>query len=134
MPQSPSIELLERLETRRLFAAAPVVINGTPAKDFIQIDLSGSNYVVTKNGAPTNFAVADVKSFTILLGDGDDTVIIGAGVVGCYADGGLGNDKMVGGDGPDTMLGAAGKDQMYGGGGNDKLNGAGGNDKVLGEA
>jgi Ca2+-binding RTX toxin-like protein len=131
MRECPAIEVLEQ---RRLLAAAPVTVTGTAAKDVIQIDLSGSNYVVTLNGTPTTYAVANVSTFTILCGDGDDIVLIGTGVVGSYVDGGLGNDKIVGGDGPDTVLGAAGKDQIYGGGGNDRINGAGGNDKVLGEA
>jgi Ca2+-binding RTX toxin-like protein len=131
---SDSLELLEALEPRRLFAAAPVTINGTAGKDYITVATTTDlHVVVTVNGTPTDYPEG-TPGFVILCGDGDDTLVVSPGTLGIYADGGLGNDKMVGGDGPDTFLGAAGKDQIYGGGGNDKLNGAGGNDKVLGEA
>ena len=123
--------LVELLESRRLLAA--VTVSGTAGKDYITVATATDlHVVVTVNGAPHD--LPEASNPVILCGDGDDTLIVSPGTIGIYADGGLGNDKMVGGDGPDTMLGAAGKDQMYGGGGNDKLNGAGGNDKVLGEA
>ena len=125
--------MIDLLEPRRLLAAAPVNVTGTAAKDVIQIDVGIDSYFVTVNGVRSDYPALNVSTFIISAGDGDDIVLIGAGVVGVYADGGNGNDKIVGGDGPDTFLGAAGKDQIYGGGGNDRINGAGGNDKVFGE-
>ena len=127
------LPIAEPLEPRRLFAAAPVNINGTAGKDAIFVDPSGANYIVTINGTPTTYAAANVSVFVIRAGDGDDGVVIRI-PLGCYVDGGNGNDGIIGGDGADTILGAAGKDNILGGLGNDRLNGAGGNDKVLGEA
>ena len=128
-------DTFEPLEPRRLFAAAPLTVNGTAGVDVIEIAQGTGVYVVTVNGVPNQYPVADVSAINVFCGDGDDIVLIAANfALGAYADGGNGNDKMQGGDGPDTFLGAAGKDQLYGGAGNDRINGSGGNDKVLGEA
>ncbi|MEA2735937.1 MAG: hypothetical protein QOE14_2388 [Humisphaera sp.] len=127
--------VVDSLEARRLFAAAPLAVNGTAGNDIIQISLSGSNYVVIVNGSSAQHAVANVSAINVFAGDGDDIVVAAPGfALGFYTDGGNGNDRVVGGDGPDTFLGAAGKDQLYGGSGNDRINGAGGNDKVIGDA
>ena len=126
---------LDALEPRRLFAAAPLVINGTAGADIIEIAQTATAYVVTVNGVAKQHPIANVSNIDVKCGDGDD-ILIGSPelILGFYADGGNGNDRMIGGQGPDTMGGAAGKDVLYGGLGNDRLNGAGGNDKVLGEA
>ena len=125
---------VDLLEARRLFAAAPVNVNGTAGNDVIEVAQLATAYVVTVNGVSTQHALADVGAINVFCGDGDDIVLFAANfTLGGYADGGNGNDRFVGGDGPDTFLGAAGKDVLYGGLGNDRINGAGGNDKVLGE-
>ena len=126
---------VDSLEARRLFAAAPLVINGTAGNDVIELGQTATAYVVTLNGVATQHAIADVSKIDVKCGDGDDIVVASPALtLGFYADGGNGNDRMIGSQAADTMLGAAGKDQLYGGLGNDRLNGAGGNDKVLGEA
>jgi Ca2+-binding RTX toxin-like protein len=130
-----SAPIINSLEPRRLFAAAPLVINGTAGNDVIELAQTATAYVVTVNGVANQHPIANVSKIDIKCGDGDDIVVASATMqLGFYADGGNGNDRMIGGQGPDTILGAAGKDQIYGGLGNDRLNGAGGNDKVLGEA
>ena len=129
------IRFVDALELRRLFAAAPFVVNGGAGNDVVSISQTASAYVVTLNGNTTTHAIADVSAINVFASDGDDIVVFDASfTLGGYVDGGLGNDKIVGGNGPDTLLGAAGKDQIYGGLGNDRINGAGGNDKVIGEA
>jgi Ca2+-binding RTX toxin-like protein len=125
---------VQPLEARRLFAAAPVNINGTDARDFIVVSTTASTVTVTVNDVPQTFAQADVSALNIFAGGGDDIVIATGATFGFYLDCGDGDDKVLGGDGPDTILGGAQKDQIYGGLGNDRLNGSGGNDKVLGEA
>ena len=133
MPIPPAA--IDPLEPRRLFAAAPVNVNGTAGNDVITVAQGSTAYVITVNGTPQQHALADVSAINVFASDGDDTVVFDASLtLGSYADLGIGNDKFVGGSGPDTVLGAAGKDQIYGGLGNDRLNGAGGNDKVIGEA
>jgi Ca2+-binding RTX toxin-like protein len=128
-------EFVDLLEPRRLFAAGPLVINGSALNDVIEINQTATAYVRTINGVAQTHPFANVNKIDIHGGDGDDIVIASATLtLGFYADGGNGNDRMIGGQGPDTFLGAAGKDVLYGGLGNDRLNGAGGNDKVLGEA
>jgi Ca2+-binding RTX toxin-like protein len=126
--------VMDPLEARRLFAAAPLVINGTAGHDFIELTQTATHYVVTLNGVATSHAFADVSNIDVKCGDGDDVIVATSLQLGFYADGGNGNDALIGGHGADTFLGAAGKDVLYGGPNNDRLNGAGGNDKVLGEA
>jgi Ca2+-binding RTX toxin-like protein len=127
--------MFDPLEPRRLFAAAPVNVNGTAGNDVITVAQGSTAYVITVNGTPQQHALADVSAINVFASDGADTVVFDASLtLGAYCDLGIGNDKFVGGSGPDTVLGAAGKDQIYGGLGNDRLNGAGGNDKVIGEA
>ena len=131
--RSNAAPCVDSLEPRRLFAAAPLVVNGTAGADLIELGQTATAYVVTVNGAATTHVFANVSNIDVKCGDGDDIVIASTLMLGFYADGGNGNDRMIGSQGPDTMLGAAGKDVLYGGLGNDRLNGAGGNDKVLGE-
>lgn len=127
--------VVDALESRRLFAAAPLVIEGTAGADLIHLAQDAGGYVVTLNGVVTHHPFADVSKIDVKCGDGDDAVIAQPTLMlGFYADGGNGNDALIGGNGADTFLGAAGKDVLYGGPNNDRLNGAGGNDKVLGEA
>lgn len=134
-PVRRTAPLIDTLEARRLFAAAPLVINGTAGHDVIEIGQSATAYVVTVNGVASAHVLADVSNINVHCGDGDDVVIAAPTLLlGFYADGGNGNDALIGGEGADTFLGAAGKDVLYGGPNNDRLNGAGGNDKVLGEA
>ena len=124
---------LDALEPRRLFAAVPLVINGTGSHDRIELTQNATAYVVTVNGVASTHVFADVSNIDVKCGDGDDVVLATTLVLGFYADGGNGNDAILGGHGADTFLGAAGKDVLYGGPNNDRLNGAGGNDKVIGE-
>ncbi len=126
--------VLDPLEARRLFAAAPLVVNGTAGNDRIDLAQTATHYIVTVNGTANAHLFADVSNIDVKMGDGDDVLIATALILGFYADGGNGNDAMIGGHGADTFLGAAGKDVLYGGPNNDRINGAGGNDKVLGEA
>ena len=128
-------DFVDPLEPRRLFAAGPLVINGSALRDIIEIGQTATAYVITINGVAQTHPFANVNKIDVHGGDGDDVIVASATLtLGFYADGGNGNDKMVGGQGADTFLGAAGKDQLYGGLNNDRLNGAGGNDKVIGEA
>jgi Ca2+-binding RTX toxin-like protein len=124
---------VECLESRRLFAAAPVNIVGTAARDVIIVSTTTTTLTVRVNGVAQSHKLTDVSALTIACGGGDDIVVGTGATLGFYVDGGDGNDKIVGGDGADTVLGAAGKDQIYGAGGNDRLNGSGGNDKIFGE-
>src|SRR5262245_53046916 len=109
---SPSSQV-ESLESRRLFATF-IEVSGTAAVDVVEIAATPTGVSVTHNGVKTNYNSEDFVGINVFCDDGDDIVIVGAGVMGIYADGGNGNDRIVGGEGPDTFLGAAGKDQLYG--------------------
>ena len=74
------------------------------------------------------------RNWRIAAGGGDDTVVLGAGVIGARIDGGAGNDRLYGGDGTDLILGGKGNDRPYGRGGNDRLLGQDGDDLMDGGA
>jgi Ca2+-binding RTX toxin-like protein len=114
--------------------AGIIPVLGTSGNDTIVIAKGGSHYTVTLNKVTKTYDVAKVVGFAVAMGAGNDALLVGDGVVNCYADGGLGDDKMIGNNGNENFLGGAGKDILRGGLGNDRLNGAGGNDKVYGEA
>ena len=91
----------------------------------------------------------DMRSYTVVLGGGDDSALLGAGndsVAGGFGNdtifggaggdallGDSGNDAIDGGLGNDALLGGAGSDSLFGGGGNDRLAGGDGNDVLWGD-
>ena len=109
-----------------------LVVEGTAGGDEISVTASGGAYVVKRNGVTLTFAAGDVDSIQVFPGEGDDSVTIGAGVIGVYVSAAGGNDLLVGGEGNDSLTGGSGKDRIYGNGGDDRLNGAGGHDRVWG--
>ena len=125
---------MEALEARKLLSAAPLLIQGTAGDDVISVGLQGSDYVVTLNGTPTNYLVADVQSLTIYSLDGNDTITLDASVMAATIDGGYGDDNITGGGGADFIRGDGDDDTIIGGGGNDTIMGNTGNDDINGSA
>lgn len=66
------------------------------------------------------FEAANMESFSLNLGAGNDRAVLGAG-----------NDRIVGGTGRDTLNGGAGDDVLIGGKGADRFVGGDGADKVI---
>jgi Ca2+-binding RTX toxin-like protein len=111
-----------------------LVVVGGPSPDSISVTLLKHVFTVTRTGAALAFASAGITGIQISGNDGNDSITIGAGVLGVYVDAGAGDDFIQGGDFNDTITGGAGKDKVYGGGGDDRLNGNGGHDKLYGES
>lgn len=126
-------------------------VKGSIYNDLIQLDRVGAKVRVMVNGKAASFALAKVRSIRIEGGDGDDAIVINAGVRGGAVYGGDGNDTILGGnghdrlygqDGDDTLDGRVGHDRVYGGRGHDSLfggdppaganGGSDGNDSLLG--
>jgi Ca2+-binding RTX toxin-like protein len=117
-------------------------ITGTPRADRFTLSVKGSKLRFSDGVTVQQFPVSAVKSISVSLGDGDDTLAIGHGVTRVSADGGRGRDRISGGDGNDTLTGGDGNDvleggdgsdALYGGRGNDQLAGGAGSDKLLGQ-
>ena len=53
---------------------------------------------ISLNGSVSYYWIGHVASLSIAALGGDDVVTIGAGVMGCTIDGGLGNDSITGGE------------------------------------
>ncbi|HEX3358812.1 MAG TPA: CAP domain-containing protein [Tepidisphaeraceae bacterium] len=109
-------------------------IVGTPGNDTIDLSIDGNgNLIATRNGVKQTVGVAAaMKAINVSLGDGNDTLTVGHGVIGVFAEGGLGNDSLTGGDGNDTLTGGGGKDLLVGGAGDDRLSGLTSPDRLLG--
>lgn len=148
--------VLENLEGRTLFAAAPPVVTavldpatavvnvtGTRKADTIQIAAGAGQLTVSSNGAVVGtFDLAGLAGCAVNALSGHDTVVVDAGVTlpttllgGNGKDsltGGLGADALDGGNGRDSLLGGAGNDVLAGGNGRDVLDGGDGNDNLSG--
>lgn len=110
-----------------------LLIRGSITADIISVIRTGNDYTVSRNGSAMNFPAGDVTSIEIYGYDGNDTITVGAGVIGTYINGGIGNDLLRGGDDRDTLAGAAGKDTIYGGAGDDVISGHQSPDRLYGE-
>src|SRR5262249_41905438 len=109
-----------------------LAITGTAGADRIDLRTFGNETLVTLNDQEMWLLTGDFDKIEINAGDGDDLITIGHGVMGCFINGGNGNDTIVGGDFADTINGNAGKDRIDGGLGDDRLAGNGGNDAITG--
>jgi len=111
-----------------------LIVRGTFDDDTISVTASGANIVATVNGATKSFAKTDVLRITVQALSGNDTVTIGAGIIGTYISGGEGDDSLFGGAENDRIDGGEGNDSIKGNAGDDSLTGADGNDTVYGQA
>lgn len=141
---------LENLESRTLFAAAPLVataaldgsnlvVVGTKKPDDIHVRLSADslNVEVLHNGNPiATHAVGAVLTVTVDAGKGHDNVHVDANVqVNTNLTGGVGNDTLVGSMlGTNILVGGAGKDNLTGGNLGDMLDGGNAGDILTGGA
>ena len=151
-----TLPVLENLEGRALFAAAPpvvtavldaatssVVVTGTRRSDNISVALNGGQLEVLSAGVlVAGFPMAGLLGVSVSGLSGHDTVAVDAAVTlpttllgGNGKDnltGGSGVDTIDGGNGKDVLAGAAGDDVLTGGNGRDVLDGGEGNDALSG--
>ena len=112
-----------------------LIVQGTTAGDSIVITKNSTSYTITRNATSMTLNGSGVTGIDVYGHDGNDYVLIGAGVtVGAYVDAGPGEDVIQGGEGPDTITAGGGKDRAYGGNGDDRVAGNGGHDRLFGEA
>ncbi|KMO11849.1 tandem-95 repeat protein, partial [Methylobacterium platani] len=80
----------------------------------------------------TVWNAAELRTLSLLGGDGDDAVTGSAGAD--RLEGGAGDDTLAGFEGDDVLLGGEGRDRLQGGGGADRLVGGRGDDTLSGGA
>ena len=128
--------------SQTLDAAGLLLVNGTAADDNIEFAIDVDDVVVSRNGAETRFALADVSELEVRTFGGDDTIRNNTDI-DMFADAGLGDDFVVGGSGDDHLLGQGGEDSLFGNDGRDVLeggadedylSGGNGNDRLLSES
>jgi Ca2+-binding RTX toxin-like protein len=106
--------------------------NGTSGNDRIYATTNGTSVAITRDDFTQILSLTGVRGMVIDGGAGDDSLVLGSGVMGSVLLGGDGNDTLIGADNNDSIIGGTGKDRLYGGGGDDRLSGAGGNDFLEG--
>jgi hypothetical protein len=112
-----------------------LVVNGTAGDDRLDLSLTGQTLTVkVNNTAPYTFDYRKVKRVFVSALEGNDSVSVGAGIMGAVIDGGIGNDTLSGGAGADTINGHVGNDVLLGNAGEDWLTGGAGFDTVNGGA
>ena len=154
--RSSNRPVLENLEGRTLFAAAPpvvtavldaatssVVVTGTRQSDNISVVMNAGQLQVLSAGVSVgNFPLTGLLGLSVSGSNGHDTVLVDAGVTlpttllgGNGRDsltGGSGLDLLDGGNGADLLAGGLGNDRLLGGNGKDVLDGGDGNDVLSG--
>src|SRR4029079_19669985 len=115
--------------TATLNRKGTLVFLTTNENDAITVSMRYRDYrLIVRLGTQTqSFTPSKVKRIVLYAMDGNDTITIGAGVKGVYADGGAGNDTLNGGAGGDVLLGSDGNDKIFGNDGDDTLLGGNGN-------
>jgi Ca2+-binding RTX toxin-like protein len=110
-----------------------LVINGNRRANFVNVTLSGANYIVLLDRASYTIPISFVRRIEIATGLGVDSITIDPGVlVGALISAGAGNDTIHAGSGNDTLQGDNGDDVLDGGAGIDLLQGGKGNDTLTG--
>lgn len=118
-----------------------LTIDGTAGDDTISLTASNGTLTYTVNGTAHTAVLANLNAIIVNAFAGNDTVTVGAGIMGVAIHGGQGNDSLTGGSGNDTLfggqgadvlIGTTGDDQLFGGAGNDTLQGGAGNDTLTG--
>jgi hypothetical protein len=107
-------------------------VSGTAGLDRIYATTNGESFAVTRHDFTQVFSASSIDGIVIDGGDGNDSIVLGVGMIGSVLLGGDGNDTLIGSDGGDTLIGGTGKDRLLGGGGSDRLSGSGGNDVLDG--
>src|SRR5688572_16817145 len=132
--------MFERLESRRLFAAAVVDevlrIDGTPLADDIKTryNLGGGEIVaitIITNGVEETFDTVSFNGIVVSGGGGNDRINLSTVAGNATILGGNGNDRLVAGLGIEAV-GGAGNDRIYAtDGGHATLQGGEGNDLLF---
>ncbi|MFC3174731.1 beta strand repeat-containing protein [Novosphingobium bradum] len=108
--------------------SAGTIFDGGDGTDFLRIELFGTaalsldltGYWATHSLVTGGVTLRDIEKFTLLLADGDDSVVFGAGATdNLLINGWGGNDLLGTGTGDDTLDGGDGADTLVGGAGND---------------
>jgi Ca2+-binding RTX toxin-like protein len=113
-----------------------VTVDGTSAKDTIQIAGSGSSYSVSGLKTLVNVTGSEGANDGLVVNafGGNDIVnasALPAGITNLTVDGGIGNDTITGSAGNDILIGGDGTDTITGGRGNDVALMGDGNDTFV---
>jgi Ca2+-binding RTX toxin-like protein len=117
------------LLSAQLISGVLTVIEGSGSDTVVLTPIFATSKIqVTENGgAPTEFAMSGVSSISVLLGSGNDSLLMGDinNFIWPNAtlDGEGGNDTIHAGDGNDSIIGDTGDDSLFGGDHDDTLDG-----------
>src|SRR5204863_3372447 len=117
-----------------LSSGGTLLLGGTSRDDSVSLSIRSSDQklLATIGKVAKAFKNSLLRRIVVNSYGGNDSITVGAGVRGIYADGGSSNDTLRGGDGNDTLYGNSGRDSIDGGAGNDSLLGGGSSDVLIG--
>src|SRR5215216_5825602 len=97
-----AVARVQALESRVLLAstldAGVLTADGTGGDDDLRVDRASGQIIVTLNGVTDGvFDAADVDEIVLSGASGNDSVRIGANIIGATLNGGPGNDTLLGG-------------------------------------
>lgn len=110
-----------------------IVVDAGSGSDQITVTPESGGVRVTVNGTDHDFTAAQAELLTIRAGAGNDRVEVDPTVTAALRiEGGDGDDTLIGGAGDEVLIGGDGGDYIEGGGGDDTLNGGEGRDVLYG--
>jgi Ca2+-binding RTX toxin-like protein len=117
-----------------LSSKGTLLLRGSASNDAMDLRIrkSDGRLVAHVGDAVQSFKLSKVKRISVYGLEGDDSINIGPGVRGIFADAGDGQDTLLGGDGDDTLIGNTGNDHIDGSAGNDDISAGVGRDYILG--
>jgi len=132
--------MIERLETRRLFAVelrgSSLAVEGDDGADLISFAESPSNNTLSVfyNLQQFDFARDQVTQINVSTLAGPDYIVIGSINIPTNIRSGKGDDTISGGDADDVLDGQGGFDYVFGRNGNDLITGGLQGDEMIGGA
>ncbi|MGA2231472.1 MAG: choice-of-anchor Q domain-containing protein, partial [Tepidisphaeraceae bacterium] len=133
-PASQSFTLFVSAPKIHMTSGGIVSVTGTGGNASGSVSVSGGNLIVAINGQQKTFAITSTNSVNIVLGDGNDTLSIGADVPAVSIMGGAGNNSIVAASADATILGGTGNDTIMTTGKGSSVSANGGDNDLVADA
>ncbi|HUB24996.1 MAG TPA: putative Ig domain-containing protein [Tepidisphaeraceae bacterium] len=111
-----------------------ISVSGTNTNNTASITVSNGNVIITVDGDSESFPATSANNVNVVLGAGDDSVMVFSGAPPVSINGGGGNDTLTTQASDDTIDGGGGDNMLMAGNGadDDSLVGGNGNDTLMG--
>jgi hypothetical protein len=111
-----------------------VTVTGSGGNDMTTVGYAGGKVIINIDGQSQTFTKTSLGTFAIMLGDGNDTLSVGAGVPAVSILGGSGNSSIIAGSASATIRSGTGNDFIVSSGRASSIKANGGNDDLVADA